>query len=66
LVELNRDGLRRMIQLSGKFIDVPMDLADASIMVASEKLNTLKILSIDSDFYVYRNIRNQYLQNLFL
>jgi len=55
-----------MIQLSGKFIDVPMDLADASIMVASEKLNTLKILSIDSDFYVYRNIRNQYLQNLFL
>ena len=66
MVELNRDGLRRMIQLSGKFIDVPMDLADASIMVASEKLNTLKILSIDSDFYVYRNIRNQYLQNLFL
>jgi predicted nucleic acid-binding protein len=66
LVDLDRDGLRRMIQLSEKFIDVPMDLADASMMVASEKLNTLKILSIDGDFYVYRNIRNQYLQNLFL
>lgn len=66
LVTLDQNLLGRIIQLSEKFRDVPMDLADASIIVASEKLNTLKILSIDGDFYIYRNIRNQYLENLFL
>jgi predicted nucleic acid-binding protein len=65
-VDLSRDSLARLIELSEKFSDVPMDFADASIIVASEKINTLQVMSIDSDFYIYRNIRNQYLQNIFI
>ena len=42
-----------------------MDLADASLIVASEEYNINEIASIDSDFYIYRNVRNQFLDNIF-
>jgi predicted nucleic acid-binding protein len=73
---INRGGLQifdlefyhliRMIELSEKFTDVPMDLADATLIVASEAKGITKIASIDSDFYVYRDIRNKYLKNVFI
>ncbi len=73
---INRGGLQifdlefyhliRMIELSEKFTDVPMDLADATLIVASEAKGISKITSIDSDFYVYRDIRNKYLTNVFI
>ncbi len=66
LVDLKTDHLARIIELTKKFNDVPMDLADASLMVASEKLNCMEIASIDSDFYIYRTVRNKYLTNTFL
>ena len=65
LVELNRTHITRLIELSEKFNDVPMDLADASLIVASEEYSIHEIATIDSDFYVYRNIRNQFLTNVF-
>ena len=55
----------RFTALMEKFSDVPMDLADASLIVASELTNYKEIASIDSDFYIYRDIRNQYLTNVF-
>ncbi len=66
LIDLNDNHLARIIELTKKFNDVPMDLADASLMVASEKISCLEIASIDSDFYIYRNIRNNYLTNIFM
>jgi len=65
IFQLSGEHLERMIDLSEKFKDVPMDLADASLIVASEARGFLEIASIDSDFYVYRDIRNQYLTNVF-
>jgi uncharacterized protein len=55
-----------MIQLSEKFNDVPKDLADATLIVASEAKGITKIASVDSDFYVYRDIKNKYLKNVFI
>lgn len=66
IVPLTEKHLNSIISYSEKFADVPMDLADASLMVASEIIQTNKIVSIDSDFYIYRNFRNQYLTNVFL
>jgi predicted nucleic acid-binding protein len=75
LTWINRGGVQifdlefyhisRMIELSDKFMDVPMDLADASLVVASEATGITEIASIDSDFYIYRDIRNKYLTNIF-
>lgn len=63
---IEEDDIDRIITLSTKFQDVPMDLADATLIVASELKGINEIASIDSDFYVYRNIRNRYLTNVFL
>lgn len=52
---LNRDMLVRALELMERYSDHPMDLADASLVVAAEELNTLKIFTIDrSDFETYR------------
>ena len=40
--------------LMEKYQDVPMDLADASLVAAAERLKLNRIFTIDSDFYVYR------------
>ncbi len=66
LIDLNDNHLARIIELTRKFDDVPMDLADASLIVASEKIGCLEIASINSDFYIYRDIRNNYLTNIFM
>lgn len=65
IFDLGESHLFRLIELTEKFNDVPMDLADASLIVTSEETNFNEIVSIDSDFYIYRNIRNQYLKNIF-
>ena len=66
ILELEHPHLLRIIELSEKFKDVPMDLADATLIVASELKNISQIASVDSDFYVYRNIRKKYLTNIFI
>lgn len=65
LAELDSSHIDRLITLSQQFSDVPMDLADASLIVTSENYKIGEIASIDSDFYIYRNIRNQFLVNIF-
>jgi hypothetical protein len=48
-------GLSRAFELVVRYDNVPMDLADASLVVAAERLNTRKVFTIDrSDFDVYR------------
>ncbi len=37
-----------------QYLDVPMDLADASLVVAAEALNQQQIFTLDTDFYIYR------------
>jgi predicted nucleic acid-binding protein len=66
IFELEFHDLVRIIDLSEKFADVPMDFADATLIVASEAKGITKIASVDSDFYVYRDIRNTYLKNVFI
>lgn len=45
---------RRMRVLMRQYRDTPMDLGDASLVVAAEVLNVTRIFTIDSDFRVYR------------
>ena len=57
--------LDRIIALMTKYADVPMDFADATIIAASERLNIREIVTLDSDFLVYRLRGKQHLHNLF-
>lgn len=48
-------GLQRAFELMERYADHPMDLADASLVVAAETLDTRKIFTIDrGDFSTYR------------
>lgn len=52
---VDRDGLARMFELMHAYADHPMDLADASLVVAAERLGTRKVFTIDRrDFQAYR------------
>ena len=57
--------IERIIQLSEKYSDVPMDLADASLVVLSEKLKIREIITIDNEYYIYRTIKKEMIENIF-
>ena len=61
---LESGDIERLIKLSEKYADLPMDLADASLVVLSERLKVKQIVSIDSDFYRYRTWDNEMLENI--
>jgi predicted nucleic acid-binding protein len=44
----------RMRELMEQYNDVPMDLADASLVTIAESLGLRKIFTLDSDFHIYR------------
>ncbi|HIP11413.1 MAG TPA: PIN domain-containing protein [Arcobacter sp.] len=47
-----------------KYLDIPMDLADATLMYIANKEKIKNIISIDSDFDIYRTLKKQSLNNL--
>jgi predicted nucleic acid-binding protein len=57
--------LERIIGLTKRYRDRPMDLADASLVLASEQLGLLEIISIDRDFDIYRSGGKRRFANLF-
>jgi uncharacterized protein len=44
----------RMRELMAQYQNVPMDLADASLVTLAEREKIKRIFTLDSDFYVYR------------
>lgn len=57
LVRLHAPGsleLERSRQLMRQYADSPMDLADASLVAASEALGARRIFTIDKHFHIYR------------
>jgi hypothetical protein len=50
---LNESEIRRMYELMEKYHDVPMDLADASLVAMAETTGLRQIFTLDSDFYIY-------------
>jgi predicted nucleic acid-binding protein len=52
---LDSTTLSRAFELMDVYADYPMDLADASLIVAAETLTTRKVFTIDrQDFAAYR------------
>lgn len=65
LFEVGLSAVRRIIELTKKYNDVPMDLADATLVVAAEQLGIREIISIDSDFYAFRTTEKEHIDNVF-
>ena len=45
-------------------IDTGVNLADCSLIIVAEKLGINEIISIDSDYDVYRTLKREELDNL--
>jgi hypothetical protein len=62
LVRMDKPGegeWRRMRTLMRQYSDTPMDLADASLVAAAERLGTQRVFTIDRHFRAYRTQRRQ-------
>jgi len=66
IINLENIHLERIIQLSKKYSDVPMDLADSSLIVIAELTNITDIITIDSDYYIYKTKNKKSLNNILL
>ena len=56
--------VERLITLLRKYSDLPLDPADGSLLVAAEELGILDILTIDSDYSIYRTANGRALRNV--
>ena len=65
LHEITREDIGRIVELTTKYGDVPMDFADATLVVAAERTGIKNIISIDSDFEVYRLPGKERIRNIF-
>jgi predicted nucleic acid-binding protein len=65
LVELQAEDFGRMAELLDRYADWPMDFADASLVVACERLAIRDVASFDHHFSVYRNRQRQAFRNVF-
>lgn len=65
LEPIDQDDISRVISLTRKYADLPMDFADATLLIAAEKTGIRRIISIDSDFDVYRLPGKLMIRNIF-
>ncbi len=63
IVDLSVRDLSFCMTEMKKYSDVPMDLADASLMLIADKLDIKSIITLDKDFYIYRTQDNKSLKN---
>jgi len=70
IYEIKQSDLREIIPMMTKYTNVPMDLADSTyladstLMFVAQKENINEIVSIDSDFDIYRTLKQGFLRNL--
>lgn len=58
------ETLAHVLHISKRFKDLPFDLADASVAEAAARLGLNHVLTIDSDFDVYRNAKGKALRHV--
>lgn len=64
IFNIEKNDIERMITLTKKYSDLPMDLADCSLIIVAEKMAINEIISIDSDYDIYRTLKREPLINL--
>jgi len=63
--DFNQNDMLRLIELTGKYADVPMDFADATLVITAEKTGIRQIISLDRDFYIYRLPGKEQIKNIY-
>lgn len=66
LYNLEQWQLIKVREIIEKYSDLPADFADASLLVAAQAKNLDEIISLDSDFNIYRLDNGDTLTNLLI
>lgn len=66
LEKITAQDLDRVIELTEKYSDLPMDFADASLVCLCDRMGIRSVASVDRDFTVYRTSKGRPFRNLFL
>ena len=67
IFDMHAEHLLRLMTLMRQYADLPMDLADASLVLVAEELGEGRIVSTDErDFHTYRWKNHQPFSNLLL
>ena len=65
ICDINQNDMPRIMELTEKYADTPMDFADATLLVSAEKTGIRKIISLDSDFDIYRLPDKERVKNIY-
>jgi predicted nucleic acid-binding protein len=65
-IPLVPEDFSRIRELNEQYADLPADFADLSLISISERLNISAIITLDSDFDIYRRYRKQPFERIFL
>ncbi|MCL2026728.1 MAG: PIN domain-containing protein [Leptospirales bacterium] len=65
LSDINQNDIPRIMDLTNKYADLPMDFADATLIITAEKTNIREIISLDKDFDVYRLPGKERIHNVY-
>ncbi|MCL2762579.1 MAG: PIN domain-containing protein [Treponema sp.] len=63
--DINQHDMPRIAELTAKYADLPMDFADATLVVAAEKTGIREIVSLDHDFDIYRLPGKEKIKNMY-
>jgi len=58
-INLLPEDYARIAELNQRYADLPGDFAELTLVTISERLDVAEILSLDSDFDIYRRFRRQ-------
>lgn len=59
VINLQPEDFARIAELNTRYADLPGDFADLTLVAISERLDVAEILSLDSDFDIYRRFRRK-------
>ncbi len=65
IYDIKAHEMKEIIDLTKKYSDIPMDLADATLVLLAHRLKIREIITIDSDFAIYRTIKKEKIRNVF-
>ena len=64
IADINQHDIPRLIELTKKYSDIPMDFADATLVITAEKSGIREIISLDRDFDIYRLPGREHIRNV--
>jgi predicted nucleic acid-binding protein len=65
IADINQNDMPRILELTGKYADIPMDFADATLVITAEKTGICNIISLDRDFDIYRLPGKEHIRNVY-